>query len=99
MKKLSALLAWVSPQRLLAAASLFTVGGLVFMVAPSFVESPLFLMASLSLAHALGLTGVLLFGTAILQEVLTGPRSAPVSRRASNQPAAGDGQASGRPSD
>ncbi len=87
MKKLSALLAWASPQRLLAAASLFTVGGLLFMVAPSFVESPLFLMASLSLAHALGLSGVLLFGAAILQEVLTGPRSASADQPASKHPA------------
>jgi len=86
MKKLSALLAWATPRRLLAAASLCTVGGLVFMVAPSFVESPLFLMASLSLAHVLGLSGVLLFGAAILQEVIAGPRSSAANNPASSDP-------------
>lgn len=71
MKKLSAVLALISPRRLLAVASLCTVTGLIFMVAPGLVESPLFLIASLTMAHALGLGGVILFGASVLQEVLT----------------------------
>lgn len=68
--KIEALLHVLSARRLLFAASVCTTVALVFMVLPIFVDIPLFLMASLTIAHAAGLGGVLLFGASVLREVL-----------------------------
>ncbi len=59
----------VSPQHILAAATACTIIGLTFMVLPNFVQSPLLIIASVTLAHAAGLMGVLLFALSVLREV------------------------------
>lgn len=69
-KALTTLLRTFSPRRLLAAASLCTTLALIFMVLPAFVNSPLFLIASITIAHGAGLCGVALFCASVLREVL-----------------------------
>lgn len=69
-KAVIALLRMFSARRLLAAASLCTTVALSFMVLPNFVNSPLFLIASITIAHGAGLCGIALFGASVLREVL-----------------------------
>lgn len=70
MIDLNAAIRLLSARRILAAASICTVIGLIFMVLPSLIASPLFLIASISVAHGMGLLGVLLFALSVLHEVL-----------------------------
>lgn len=70
MKKIFDFVWAIQPRLLLAVASCFTGLGLAFMVAPIFVKIPLFLVASITVSHACGLVGVVLYGAAVMQEVL-----------------------------
>lgn len=70
MSRLSLLLVKVPGRALLAGASLCTLVGLFFMVAPSFSNSALMIMAGMSLGHAFGLGGVLLFALAVLRDTM-----------------------------
>lgn len=71
---------------LIHAACVSTLIGLVFMVLPYIVSSPLFLIAGMSLAHAFGVVGVILFAAAVLRDVLLGQPQAGVQERDPNQP-------------
>ncbi len=71
MKKIFDLLMAFTPRRLTVSACYSALIGLLFMVLIVTVPSPLVLVVGMGVAHAFGLLGVILFGAAILREVLT----------------------------
>ena len=75
MNDISSYITKIPGKVLLAGASLSTLAGLVFMVAPSFIkDNSLVIMGGMTLGHVFGLLGVLLFAASIMHEIITGEK-------------------------